>query len=52
MDRWSNTEPIIDFTYELETNNTFYFLGDILVTNNNNKLRFKVDQKWSYLLTL
>ena len=34
-------EPTIDFTYELNTNSTLFFL-DILLISNNNKLEFKV----------
>ena len=37
-------ELTIDFTYKLETNNTFPFL-DISLIDNNNKLEFKVHHK-------
>ena len=41
VQKLNHVEPIINFTYELEKNNSLLFL-DILLINSNNKLKFKV----------
>ena len=46
MNWLNNTDPTIDFTDKLETNNTLPLLDILLI--NNNKLEFKVHHKSTY----